>query len=266
MSKKFDIITADPPWQFSDRLKMGKVKRGAESQYPTLNLQAIKDMPVEGVAKKDAVLVLWVPGSLLQEGLDVMSAWGFNQKQVHVWVKVKKSPLDSMRRSIPLPKISDIKENPVGLFKGLKLYINSVMSSFKLENVLAFGMGRLFRQTHEISLVGTRGNIYDKLKNKSQRSVHFGPVLKHSEKPEDIQEMLEIMFPGTSKLELFARRKRDGWMCLGNESGVSSGEDIRESIKKLENIKEISSPGANSTTYICNDQTVHKMWKDIPVN
>src|SRR5690606_23397491 len=102
-------------------------------------------MPAGEVAKKDAVLVLWVPGSLLQEGLDVMSAWGFKQKQVHVWVKTKKTPFISFRKSIPMPKVSEIRNNPVDLFKGLRENIKSAISSFKLENILAFGMGRLFR-------------------------------------------------------------------------------------------------------------------------
>lgn len=39
----------------------------------------------------------------------------------------------------------------------------------------------------------------------------------HSRKPECAYEMLEDMFPGVSKIELFARRRRDGWDAFGNE-------------------------------------------------
>ena len=39
----------------------------------------------------------------------------------------------------------------------------------------------------------------------------------HSKKPICAYEMLEQMFPGRSKLELFARSERDGWDCWGNE-------------------------------------------------
>ena len=39
----------------------------------------------------------------------------------------------------------------------------------------------------------------------------------HSRKPECAYEMLEDMFPVRSKLELFARREREGWDCWGNE-------------------------------------------------
>lgn len=40
---------------------------------------------------------------------------------------------------------------------------------------------------------------------------------KHSKKPLCAYEMIEAMFPNTSKLELFARNHRDGWDCWGNE-------------------------------------------------
>jgi N6-adenosine-specific RNA methylase IME4 len=50
---------------------------------------------------------------------------------------------------------------------------------------------------------------------------------KHSKKPLCSYEMIESMFPKTSKLELFARECRDGWNCIGNEI---DGRDIREII------------------------------------
>ena len=42
-------------------------------------------------------------------------------------------------------------------------------------------------------------------------------VKRHSQKPQCAYEMLEDMFPDTKKLELFARNKRPGWDCWGNE-------------------------------------------------
>ena len=40
---------------------------------------------------------------------------------------------------------------------------------------------------------------------------------KHSKKPVCAYEMLERMFPNTSKIELFARNHRIDWDCWGNE-------------------------------------------------
>jgi len=49
--------------------------------------------------------------------------------------------------------------------------------------------------------------------------------------------MLEKMFPGEEhhKIELFARRDKTGWTCVGNESPSTPGEDIRVSIDRLKN-------------------------------
>ena len=115
--------------------------------------------------------------------------------------------------------------------------IDDLLRRFVLEDVLAFGMGRLFRQTHELVLIGVRGKVYSHLVNKSQRSVHFFPATKHSVKPDSLQDMLEKMFPGEEhhKIELFARRDKTGWTCVGNESPSTPGEDIRVSIDRLKN-------------------------------
>jgi N6-adenosine-specific RNA methylase IME4 len=232
MSYKFNLIVSDPAWKFSDTLQMSKVKRGAEDQY--LSVMSNEDicnlLPIELVAD-DAVLALWVPSSLLQVGLDVMKAWGFEQKQTVVWVKIKLSPLEFLINAVK--KNLAAKENPTTL-NDLSIF-SKECSKFNLTNILNFGMGRLFRNVHELLLIGTRGKMYQHVKNKSQRTVHFAINEKHSKKPEILQEQLEIMFPdpNLNKLELFARRSRKGWICLGNENKMTEGEDLRKSLKKL---------------------------------
>ena len=46
--------------------------------YQLMSLEDIKNMPVADLAEENAHLWLWIPNGLLQEGLDVMKAWGFN--------------------------------------------------------------------------------------------------------------------------------------------------------------------------------------------
>lgn len=41
---------------------------------------------------------------------------------------------------------------------------------------------------------------------------------EHSRKPEYVQDMVDLMYPNAKKLELFARRSRDGWDVQGNET------------------------------------------------
>jgi N6-adenosine-specific RNA methylase IME4 len=48
-------------------------------------------------------------------------------------------------------------------------------------------------------------------------SVFTEQVGKHSQKPEISYQIIEKLYPETAKIELFARRKRDGWSSWGNE-------------------------------------------------
>lgn len=219
----FDVIVADPPWSFDDKLDMSAVKRGAAAQYSVLDIEAIKALRVKCLAAPDAVLALWVPSSLLQEGLDTMKAWGFKQTQTHIWVKTKKFPLEQLYKTV----IKSIKN------KATFSDILDLFENFSLSETISCYLGHLFRQTHEICLLGVRGRVYKHMKNKSQRSVHFGHNLKHSAKPEDLQNMLDLMFPTATRLEIFARRSRPGWSCIGLECPDTMGEDVRDSIDRL---------------------------------
>jgi N6-adenosine-specific RNA methylase IME4 len=83
-------------------------------------------------------------------------------------------------------------------------------------NKLAFGMGSYFRGCSEYALLATRGK--PKVVSKSERNVSLSISLGHSKKPEQFQDSLEKMFPEGPYLELFARRTRPGWTCVGLES------------------------------------------------
>ena len=194
------VIIADPAWGFNDGLKKmkSKVKRSAVSQYKTMTPAAIAAMPVPLlVDPAGCVLALWVPGSMLQDGLNVMKRWGFKHKQLVIWVKLKR----------------DHAKEP------------DVNKSTRV------GMGRLFRQSHEIALIGTSGkSVYRLLKNKAQRSVMFDLNLGHSRKPDTLHKRLEAMFPSTNKVELFARRSQVGWTTLGD---AIDGKDINTAILEL---------------------------------
>ena len=41
---------------------------------------------------------------------------------------------------------------------------------------------------------------------------------EHSRKPEYVQDMIDLMYPNAKKIELFARRLREGWDVWGNET------------------------------------------------
>lgn len=86
--KKYKTILADPPWNINQR---GHSSRSAESHYKLMPLERIKAMPVEDLAEENAHLYLWIPVGLMQEGLDVIKAWGFTYRTAMFWIKPRLS-------------------------------------------------------------------------------------------------------------------------------------------------------------------------------
>lgn len=87
---EFSTILADPPWRFQNRTGKVAPEHVRLLRYPTMTLDEIKDLPVKNLAANPAHLYLWCPNALLQEGLEVMKAWGFTYKSNIVWHKIKK--------------------------------------------------------------------------------------------------------------------------------------------------------------------------------
>lgn len=81
------------------------------------------------------------------------------------------------------------------------------------------GTGYWFRSSHELLLVGTRGNVPAPAMGDQAASVIDAPALKHSAKPECFLELIERLYPGIPKIELNRRgAPRPGWDAWGNEA------------------------------------------------
>lgn len=89
-SKGYKTILADPPWRFTNRTGKVAPEHKRLNRYDTLSLDEIKEIPVSLAAGDKSHLYLWVPNALLQEGLEVMKAWGFQYKSNLIWHKVRK--------------------------------------------------------------------------------------------------------------------------------------------------------------------------------
>ena len=91
--KKYNIIYADPPWQYRVWSKKGS-GGSAESHYPTMSKKEIANLPIQNICEKDSVLLLWVTAPCLLEGIELIKSWGFDYKTIgFTWVKRnKKSP------------------------------------------------------------------------------------------------------------------------------------------------------------------------------
>lgn len=84
INKKYDVIYADPPWNEAGG---GKIKRGADRHYSLMKTKDIAALGVKNIANENAHLYLWVTNNFLQDGLFVMSSWGFKYKTIITWHK-----------------------------------------------------------------------------------------------------------------------------------------------------------------------------------
>ena len=80
------------------------------------------------------------------------------------------------------------------------------------------GMGRTVRNAHETCIVATRRRYSRLIDSHSELSVVSAQRRKHSEKPTEFYSLVERLCVGP-RLELFARRHRHGWDCIGSEIG-----------------------------------------------
>ena len=103
--KKYQIIYADPPWQFtglgSKGIRSGKMREDKpdlhrtiklEEKYPTMKVDELKLLPVNDIADENSVLFLWTTDAHLPYAIEIMRSWGFEYATVaFVWNKKEKS-------------------------------------------------------------------------------------------------------------------------------------------------------------------------------
>lgn len=161
--KKYKTVMADPPWDINQRGKYNR--RSAESHYELMPVDRIKAMPVASLCEENAHLYLWVPNGLLQEGLDVIKAWGFTFRSPIYWIKPRLSLGNYVRNAsetLLLPPVgkllSNSMPNPTGCSRRNKSTAISQKSSLLLSNVCR--MVRILSSSHgENSQVGTAGGM-----------------------------------------------------------------------------------------------------------
>lgn len=178
--QQFDIVLADPPWAYTGQ----QDKWGAAAKfYPLMEDQDLLDFPLASVLAPKGILFMWVTSPRLDFAIDCIRAWGLTYRGVAFnWVKTKPSD----------------PSTPIGA-QGVRPSIVKPTSEF----VLAASRVKTSRPM--------------KLFDESIRQIIMAPRTEHSRKPDDVHERIEKMYPTASKIELFARRPRDGWTIWGNE-------------------------------------------------
>jgi len=188
---KYSVITLDPPWPYDRTAGQGV----ANKQYSLMtwdDLYALGPL-VKAVAAPDCAIFMWTTAPLLFETVDMVKAWRLRYvTKAFSWVKTYRTG---------------------GIFFGIGSYTAS--------------------NTEDMWLL-SNGTPKRKAKNVSQivptvEQAVVTPMGAHSAKPEEVYSRIERLMSGPY-LELFARRQRLGWTCIGNEL---DGLDVRESLRRL---------------------------------
>ena len=198
--KKYQIIYADPPWEFKGGIKSSKKVDGYYQYYTpdtTVGTGQYKSvMHSEDISRlgidlrsylnTQCVLFLWTTDAHLPVALKVMLAWGFEYKTIgFIWNKKEKSG------------------------KQVCYY------------------GKWTMKGSEICLLGTRGKAHSLIQSHRVRQLVEATRDRdvHSGKPDEVRGRIVELLGDLPRLELFARQKVDGWDCWGNE--VDSDIELR---------------------------------------
>lgn len=196
--KRYGAISIDIPWQFRVWSRDTGMGRSAEAHYPTLDIAALKALPMHRLMEKDCALFMWTTMPTLPEALEIGKAWNLVYKTVaFTWVKTNRVAGQRWTRA----------DDAANWFTG---------------------MGYWTRANSELCLLFTRGRPHRI--SKSVRQVVVAPVGRHSQKPDEVQRRIEQLVAGPY-LEVFARRQLPGWDVIGNEI---DGRDIREVLEAWE--------------------------------
>lgn len=95
---KYATIVADPPWAYeggfwttSHNARTGEKfnPKRRELPYGAMTVDQIAALPVGDWAEDDAFLFLWTTNRYIEDAFGVLSAWGFEYRQIIVWSKSK---------------------------------------------------------------------------------------------------------------------------------------------------------------------------------
>ncbi|MHA1408523.1 MAG: MT-A70 family methyltransferase [Candidatus Heimdallarchaeaceae archaeon] len=191
--KKYQIIYADPPWQYKTKECLAKksiLNGKLNKHYNTMELEDLKNLDVQNITAKNALLFLWIVSPMLVEGIQVMSSWGFKYATVvFVWYKQNTNP------------------------------------------------GHYTMSECEFCLIGKTGRIPYPRGARNIRQMVSRRREKHSQKPEEVRNRINKMFPTQNKIELFARERVEGWDAWGDE--VDGKKIIKTKLKIREQYKLI---------------------------
>ena len=178
--KKYNIIYADPPWEYSSKSYQDsnrEMLKLDETQYKTLSVHQIKDLPIKEITANDCILFLWSTDSHLKEAIDVIESWSLHFKTIgFTWVKQYAS--------------------------GSYCYN---FSPYTLKST-------------EVCLIGIKGKLKNIKKTNNVKGLVFAERTKHSKKPNEVRDRIVNLCGDLPRIELFARNTTPGWDVWGDQA------------------------------------------------
>lgn len=178
--RRYDVVLADPPWAYYGQ----QDKWGAAAKfYATAPDDDIARLPIPDLLSDRGVLFLWATSPRLDLAMACLRGWRLHFRGVaFVWVKARKDG------------------GPIGA-QGVRPSIVKPTAEYVLA-ASRVARGRPMKLGHE-----------------GVPNVILAPRRAHSQKPDEVSDWIERLYPEASRLELFARAERPGWDAWGNEVG-----------------------------------------------
>jgi len=190
-NEKFDIIYADPPWHYNGKLQFDKSSKGKEE------IDLAKTVFISTSGFKYPMLktseIMKIPINQISKDDCLLFMWTSNPH---------------LAQAIELGKAWGFEYRTVA-FVWDKMNHNP--GKYTLSNC-------------ELCLLFKRGKIPTPRGARNVRQLVTSPRKKHSEKPIEVLQGIEKMFPNQKRIELFARRKIKGWTSWGLDIVMKNNE------------------------------------------
>jgi len=181
-NKKFDIIYADPPWHYNGKLQFDKSSKSVDKTDPSRNI-FISSAGFKYPMLKTSELMK-IPISKIAKDDCLLFMWTTNPH---------------LAQAIELGKAWGFEYRTVAFIWDK---MNHNPGKYTLSNC-------------ELCLVFKRGKIPKPRGVRNMQQLVRSPRGKHSEKPIEVIQAIEKMFPTQERIELFARKKTKGWSVWG---------------------------------------------------
>ena len=178
-SRRYQVLLLDPPWSY-----YGTTTGWGDAAkfYSLMSNEQIATLPVQDWLEPKHVVFLWATSPRMDTAIDTLRAWGLTFRGIaFTWVKTRKSD-----------------GKPIGA-QGVRPSIVKPTTEY----VIAASAKKKGRPLP--------------IADEGVPQVVLAPRGAHSQKPETIQDRIERLYPYASRAELFARRRREGWDCYGDE-------------------------------------------------